>query len=190
MLGQLLDHLVGDGEHAWRHLDAECLCGFQIDDQLELGRLRDRQIGRFGALENFSDVDSGLTILVRKVSSITDKTALFGEITLNIDRGQLIAGGQRYKLVASGRQERILRDKERARPGVMTKASSIGGSVIPSKVTSSTAPRTAITRPCTVLVRSITFSADEMRSLDGHTPLDQVKVSPTRIGLRRERCFV
>jgi hypothetical protein len=36
--------------------------------------------------------------------------------------------------------------------GVMTKASSIGGSVIPSKVTSSTAPRTAITRPSIVFV--------------------------------------
>jgi hypothetical protein len=36
--------------------------------------------------------------------------------------------------------------------GLMTKASSIGGNVTPSKATTSTAPRRAVTRPSIVLV--------------------------------------
>jgi hypothetical protein len=38
-------------------LQAEGLRGLEIDHQLELGWLRHRQIGWFGALENFSGVE-------------------------------------------------------------------------------------------------------------------------------------
>jgi hypothetical protein len=39
--GRLLDHLVGDGEQRWRHVEAERICGLQVDDQLEFSRLLD-----------------------------------------------------------------------------------------------------------------------------------------------------
>ena len=42
-----------------RHVEAERLGGLEIDDQLELGRLRDRQVGGFGALENPAGIDAG-----------------------------------------------------------------------------------------------------------------------------------
>jgi hypothetical protein len=45
----LFDDLVGDGEHTWRHLDVERSRRLQVDDELELGRLHDRQVGGFGA---------------------------------------------------------------------------------------------------------------------------------------------
>ena len=38
----LFDHLVGDGEERWGNLDAQQLCGLQVDDKLEPGRLHDR----------------------------------------------------------------------------------------------------------------------------------------------------
>jgi hypothetical protein len=43
-------HLVGDGEHARRHLDAERLRGLQVQDELEFGRLQHRQFGRLLSL--------------------------------------------------------------------------------------------------------------------------------------------
>ena len=52
-----LDHLVGAGEQRGRNLDAERACSRQIDDELELGRLHDRQIGGFGALQEALRVD-------------------------------------------------------------------------------------------------------------------------------------
>ena len=39
-----LDHLVGEREQLWRNFQAERLRGFEIDNQLELGRLLDGQV--------------------------------------------------------------------------------------------------------------------------------------------------
>ena len=49
---------------ARRHVEAERLGGLEIDDQFELGRLLDRQVGRLGALENAAGVDAGLPIRI------------------------------------------------------------------------------------------------------------------------------
>jgi hypothetical protein len=37
----LFDHLVGDGEHCRRHLNAERPSRLEVDDKLEFDRLRD-----------------------------------------------------------------------------------------------------------------------------------------------------
>ena len=44
--GNSLDHLVGEREELVRYGQAERLCGRQIDDQIEFGRLLDRNVAR------------------------------------------------------------------------------------------------------------------------------------------------
>ena len=46
------DHLVGEREQLLWNLEAECLGGRQIDDEIELGRLLDRDIARLIAFQN------------------------------------------------------------------------------------------------------------------------------------------
>jgi hypothetical protein len=46
------DHLVGTAEQLRRYFEAERLRGGEIDEELELGRLYDRQVSRFVAIEN------------------------------------------------------------------------------------------------------------------------------------------
>jgi hypothetical protein len=44
------DHLVGERHQGRRHVQADCLGGLEVDNQLELGRLQDRKVGRLFAL--------------------------------------------------------------------------------------------------------------------------------------------
>src|SRR5438552_9048892 len=71
----LFDHLVGARKQLIGHDKAKGSCSFRIDDQLEFGRLYDRQVGRLGALENFSGVDACLTIAIGNAGSIAYETA-------------------------------------------------------------------------------------------------------------------
>src|SRR6516164_4404016 len=52
------DHLVGEGEHFGRNFEAERLSGFEVDHQLELGRLLDWQLCWFCSLENPVHIES------------------------------------------------------------------------------------------------------------------------------------
>src|SRR6266581_9297581 len=55
-LAHSFDHLVGAGEQHRRHFEAERFRSLEIDNQLELGWLLDRQIGRLGALQDLIHV--------------------------------------------------------------------------------------------------------------------------------------
>ena len=48
----LLDHLVRPCQHVWRYGQADLIHGLQIDHQLKLRRLLDRQIRGLGILQN------------------------------------------------------------------------------------------------------------------------------------------
>src|SRR5262249_3593014 len=45
-LGSLLDHLVGERQKIHRQLDARGLCGLEVNDELVVRRLLERQISR------------------------------------------------------------------------------------------------------------------------------------------------
>src|SRR5260370_982275 len=53
----LLDYLIRPLQERRRDRQSESLGGLEVDDQLELGGLLDRQVGRLGALENLIDVN-------------------------------------------------------------------------------------------------------------------------------------
>ena len=52
----LFDDLVGALEERLGNCQTKCFRGLEIDHQLELGRLKDRQIGRLGAVQNFRNL--------------------------------------------------------------------------------------------------------------------------------------
>ena len=51
-----LDDIVGAGEQCGRNFKAERLGGFQIDHECESGRLIDRDVARFGPVEDLVHV--------------------------------------------------------------------------------------------------------------------------------------
>jgi hypothetical protein len=50
----------GAEHESHRHLDPEIACGLQINDEPELDRLLDRQVGRFPTFEDAIDIDRSL----------------------------------------------------------------------------------------------------------------------------------
>src|SRR5215471_16397272 len=52
----LFNHLVGERQQIGRDFDAECFRRLHVYDELELGRLQERQVRWFGALEDLGRV--------------------------------------------------------------------------------------------------------------------------------------
>src|SRR5215813_11840170 len=82
----LFDHLVGDGEQPRREAEAECPGGVEVDHELELGRLHDREVGGLLALENPAGVHTGLAIFHGYDCSVAYQPANFGKLVQEIDR--------------------------------------------------------------------------------------------------------
>ena len=64
---ELFDHLVGASEQGERHGDAERLRRLQVDNQLDLGRLIHRQVGKLFAFQDAACVDAGKAVRLGKV---------------------------------------------------------------------------------------------------------------------------
>jgi hypothetical protein len=60
--GESFDHLVGELLEMQRHVKAECPGRLQVDDELELGRLHDRQVRGLRAFEDAACIYADLTI--------------------------------------------------------------------------------------------------------------------------------
>ena len=72
--------------------EAERLGGLEVDDQLDFGRLLDRQIGGLLALENPAGVDAGLAIGIGNARSVAHQAAGRGELA-HMGRSRAPHGG-------------------------------------------------------------------------------------------------
>src|SRR5215218_10818744 len=69
------DHLIGALLKMQWHIESERFGGPEVEHQLELRRLYDRQVARFGALENSASVDTRLAIRIRQAGAVANQAA-------------------------------------------------------------------------------------------------------------------
>jgi hypothetical protein len=108
------NHLVCTREWHWRHGDAERFGSLEIDDEIELGRLHDRQIGRLDTLENFSGVQASLAVRSADTGSVTHQATGGDELTREVNHRDRLAGRQRCDFNAPTEEKRIGTDEEHA----------------------------------------------------------------------------
>src|SRR5947207_12670 len=108
------DHVIGGGKQGRRHSEAERPRGLQVYDEIELGRLHNREVGRFLAFENLASINADLMIDRRYARSITDQAAYLDEQARLIDRRKCVTRGKCCELLALIDEERVSLDDKRA----------------------------------------------------------------------------
>jgi hypothetical protein len=103
----LFDHLVGAGDERRRHVEAERLGGLEIDDELEVGRRLNGQVGGFVALEDTIGIRRRTPKLTERVNSVGQQPADFSEETGPIDGRDTVASSQQSNLRAMADREGI-----------------------------------------------------------------------------------
>src|SRR5262249_58788151 len=73
----------------------ESLRGLHVDDQLKFGRLHNRQIPRWGALEDSAGIDAKLAIRLVDTGSIADQAAVSSEAFPGSDGEHRVASRER-----------------------------------------------------------------------------------------------
>ena len=90
------------------------LAVFEVDDQLEFGRLHDRQVGGLGAFENAAGIDADLTVGIGNAGSIAHQAAGCGD-TRGQDRSQESRGAPPARRVDAPVGEERIGCRRRAR---------------------------------------------------------------------------
>src|SRR4051794_35984193 len=83
-----LDDLVGSGEQQRRNGDAERFCRKQINNEIELGGLFDRDIAGLGPAQNLVDQLRGAPKQVKEVRSVGHERSGLGMVAGAEDRRQ------------------------------------------------------------------------------------------------------
>src|SRR5207302_3934085 len=112
----LLDHLVGNGEQPGRKCDAERHGGLEVDDELEPGRLYNRQVGRLLTLEDAASVDASLVVCIGHTGTVAHQTTRHGALATFVDCWDRLTRNQRHDVISFTIEEGIRADDERVNP--------------------------------------------------------------------------
>jgi hypothetical protein len=104
---QLFGYLVGAQKKRLWYLEAQSRGGGQIDDELELGWLLDRDVGRLCSAQNLIDKIGRASILVRYAWTVGHQTSRFDVLPIAVHRRQSRAERQGVDANTVGVYERV-----------------------------------------------------------------------------------
>src|SRR5262249_15581331 len=105
-ISPLFDHVVGKLLELCGHLEAQSFSGLQIDNQLEFGRLLDRQFRGLGALENFVYVWGGLASQISEIGAVRHQPTQLCALSCSVDGRQSLFRYDTYNPAVLGKQHR------------------------------------------------------------------------------------
>src|SRR5262245_12945640 len=97
----LFNQLMRSGQERWGYGETQRLGSFEVYSEFKRGRLHNRQIGRFFALEDPAGVDTGLPQSIRIVRPIAHKTADPHGLGPGVNRWHGMAACQRDDLIGT-----------------------------------------------------------------------------------------
>src|SRR5262249_15932650 len=104
--------LVGDGDQARRHVEAERAYGLHVDDELELCWLQHRHVCGLLAFENAADVSAELAICIQNICAIAHQPADFSILAIGINRRHSMTPWWRGELHATSTEQIVGHDRE------------------------------------------------------------------------------
>src|SRR5262249_61222931 len=85
-------------------------CGLEVDEQVEFGRVLDRDVTRLCAAKDFVDQLSGAPKQLRDVCSVGDQASRFDVLTCHINRQQSCVHGQGADAISVAIHEGVAND--------------------------------------------------------------------------------
>ena len=113
-LTDLFDHLVGASDEWLRNCEVECLGKLEVDGQLDLRHLLNRQVANLFAFENATRYKSRFVEFLRPVCPVGHETSREEILAVRIYRRQPVTGRQPDDAITLRQKERFPADHKRA----------------------------------------------------------------------------
>src|SRR6185503_14869337 len=113
-ISPLLDHLIGPLSERLGDYEAEGLRGLEVDDELELRGLLDRNVSGPGTFQNLVHEDGRLSVHVSEIRAIAHQSPGLGECGPPVYRRQAALRSKRHDLNSVGEDEQVVQSDESA----------------------------------------------------------------------------